>query len=201
MIDRKIKSGDLLLIFLYSNGSKSDFNEPIIGRTRLIKLLFIFTKEFYADFKKDNSIIEKENLPEFFAWKFGPLSKDVLEDLDFFTKIKFIKNKEIKGSIAFEEADEIISYLDDTSLDASIEDEYIEYSFSLSELGKKFVEEKKLFENLSDNQKEIIKQLKSKFNQSSLNEILKYVYEKYPDFTTESIIKDNVLKSSCKPKI
>ncbi len=188
----KIKSPDLLLLLLYSTGSGNDVNEPIAGRTRLIKTIFVFEKEYYSDFRQDNDILEENNLPDFFPWKYGPMSKDVLVDLEFFIKIKFIATKQLKDSLAFEEAEEYTSIINDVSLEQNEEQEYTEEEYKLTDTGKLYVESM-LLPLLSDNQKKMLKQLKQRFNKAPLNKILQYVYEKYPSYTEKSVIKDKVL--------
>ncbi len=191
MAKSKLKSSDLLLLMLYTPGRAKEINEPIAGRTRLTKMVFVFEKECYGLFKKDKSILDKDDLPEFFAWKFGPMSKEVLEDLEFFIKIHFIKYDENKNSLAFEEADEYTALIDDSSLGESSEDEYIEYKYSLTSLGLNYMKEK-IIPIVTENQINIITELKKRFNQINLNEIINYVYSKYPDYTEKSIIKSKV---------
>lgn len=188
----KLKSGDWLLLLLYSRGVNEDANEPITGKTRLVKMIFVFEKECLPLFKKGGCVIDEHSLPEFFPWKFGPMSKDVLEDLDFFVKIKFIQQIEVKNSFAFEEADEISSFTADNSLDTSIERDYIDYTYTLTVIGKKYVEEK-LLSCFKAHEIVLMRELKKRFNKATLREILRYVYEKYEDYTDKSIIKDTVL--------
>lgn len=189
----KLESGDILLLLLYSKGVKDSINEPIIGRTRLTKTIFIFNKEFYKDFSKDNQLLPFDELPEFFPWKFGPMSKDVLEDLEFFIKINFIAVEEIANSLAYEEAQEYSFLMEDVSLANENEKEYVEEMYYLTDLGMKYIESE-LLPCLSVSQLRIIEELKKNFNKASLKQILQYVYEKYPDFIEKSLIKDAVLK-------
>lgn len=188
----KLTSGDLLLLLFYSKGISINYNEPILGRTRLIKMVYVFEKEVYKDFIKDKEIYEDIDLPEFFAWDFGPMSKDVLQDLEFFRKINFIQAEDEKNAFAFEEAQEFSALAEEYSLDDSQEQEYITQKYSLTETGKKYVEQK-LYPNLSPNQKNILDNTKKRFNEASLTKIIEYVYRKYPDSTTKSKIAKKVL--------
>lgn len=170
---KKLRARDLLLLLLYMDGAKSDLNEPISGKTRLLKMIVAFEEELFDDFKKDNDILRKEDLPEFFAWNFGPMSTDVLGDLEFFLKIKFIESKKI-NSLPIEEAEEISAITDDIFLDES-EEEYIEEEYSLSSIGESYVKEK-LIGLLTDNQKDLLRKLKRQFNSASLDDILRHIY-------------------------
>ena len=178
----KLKARDLLLLILYVEGAKPSINEPISGRTRLLKMIVAFEEELFDDFKKDNDIQQKEDLPEFFAWNFGPMSTEVLGDLEFFIKIKFIETKEV-NSLSAEEVEEISAIANDMFLDKNEEEEYTEKEYSLSNIGKKYVEER-LIDLLTENQKNLLRKLKKQFNSASLYKILSYIYnnEKYKKY-------------------
>ena len=60
---------DILLLLLYSPGKTGNPNEPIVGRTRLIKMLFLFKKEALAHFAHGTEISD-ENFYEFFCVEF-----------------------------------------------------------------------------------------------------------------------------------
>jgi uncharacterized protein len=188
----KLTSGDLLLLLIYSKGTTEGVNEPIVGRTRLVKMVFLFEKEVYKDFCKDRCLIEEQDLPDFFAWHFGPMSKEVLQDLEFFIKIHFIEAKEEKNTFAFEEAEEFSSLTKDSSFDEDPEEVYIYQKYFLTDLGKKYVEEN-LLPVLSQNQKEMLSKLKLRLNTASLTKILKYVYTKYPLSALKSKIAGKVI--------
>ena len=132
-----IKARDLLLLLLYIRGVKSNVNESISGRTRLLKMLVVFEEELFDDFKKDNNILKREDLPEFFAWNYGPMSTEVLGDLEFFLKIKFIEAKKV-NSLSTEEIEEISAIADDILLDYD-EEEYTDHAYFISSIGKKYV--------------------------------------------------------------
>ena len=187
----KLKKEDLLLVFLYSKGIGDSVNEPILGRTRLIKLMFIFKEDYSRQFNKDKPLIEYKDLPDFFAWRYGPMSKDVLQDIEFFRRIKFIKTEEAKNALAYEEADELNSLTKEYSLDDNAELEYVYEKYLLTDIGKKYVEDK-LKSVLSKDQWTLIAELKKRFNAASLRKILQYVYSKHPKYTDKSVIKEEV---------
>lgn len=189
---KKLTKEDLLLVFLYAKGVSDSTNEPISGRTRLVKLIYIFKEDYIKQFNKDNFVMAEEDLPDFFAWKYGPMSKDVLQDVEFFRRIKFLKTEEVKNALAFEEADELNSLTEEYSLDDNTELEYVHEKYSLTDIGKKYVEEK-LKSILNDEQWKLIAELKKRFNESSLRKILQYVYSKHPESTDKSIIKDAIM--------
>jgi len=70
-------------------------------------------------------------------------------------------------------------------------DNFMEQEITLTDKGISFTKE--LYSSLSDNQKVLLRQFKKKFNSTPLKAILRYVYQSYPDSSTNSIIKDNIL--------
>lgn len=184
---------DILLLLLYSPGRSTDFNEPIIGRTRLVKMLFLFWKECLKHFKRGTEINE-ENFYEFFSWHFGPFSKQVYDDLMFFILRGFIESSNSESEVLPEAAAEWVEWMRMSSPEADDEGmtEYDEQSFTLSERGVEFA--KKLYESLSKEQKTTLKTFKEKMIRSPLKAILKYVYETYPKFTDRSDIREQILR-------
>lgn len=190
MIDNK---KDILLLFLYSPGVSNDLNEPIRGRTRLAKLLFVFKMEGLVHFKKGTSI-DDSNFYDFFPWNFGPFSSEIYSDIVFFQLRNFIEFDELiaDGSdIAGEEMD----YWDSIT-GAEFENEYfisdyVDQEIKLTEVGLKYTSA--LYSALTSSQKNLLKSYKKKFNSAHLRSIIMYVYSKYPDFAKNSQIRDNIL--------
>ena len=74
MKKEKIRSSkDLLLLFLYAKGRTGKSCEPIVGKTRLVKMAFLFQKEILHKFNLDAQIDESA-MPEFKGHNFGPFS-------------------------------------------------------------------------------------------------------------------------------
>ena len=89
-------------------------------------------------------------------------------------------------------ADEI----DDDWKEASFEcSSKYELEYSLTVVGRKYVD-KKLWNLFSAPQKEKLKNFKAQINKISLNTLLNYVYNKYPETTKESIIVNKYLRKS-----
>lgn len=190
-----LNSKDLLLSFLYSPGIGQDPNEPITGRTKLTKMMFLFEKEIYPQFFKESLQI---NLPDFSPYFFGPFSKQLFEDLAFFESIGMIETKETK--IPLSDVDKIEN---DSVFDSEIEGDIREISFEsekekyelkykLTKCGQKYIESE-IWDNYSKKQKEVLKIFKAQINRISLDSLLKYVYNKYPETTKNSIIANKYL--------
>lgn len=196
---KKLNGKDLLLSFLYSPGIEDKVNEPIVGRTKLTKMMFLFEKEINNKFFKDKEI----ELPNFEPYYFGPFSKDLFDDLSFFLSIEMIETEETNIYISvvnkYESElivdEDIIEYKNDEwscdSIDNNNEEKY-ELKYKLSATGIKYVEDN-IWNQYTENQKQNLKIFKSKINSISLDSLLNYVYNKYPDMAKKSIIIDKYL--------
>ena len=183
---------DILLLLLYSPGVDDKINEPIVGRTRLVKMLFLFKTEALQHFRSGTEINE-DNFYDFFPWNFGPFSSQVYDDLTFFTLRGFIDAEDTPEDALTESAAEWQRWL--TSSNADDEEDgfssYEEQQFRLTEKGVKFAAQ--LYDGLSHTQGKLLKQFKERLNRTPLRAILRYVYEKYPDQIERSQIAEHVL--------
>jgi len=181
---------DYLLLLLYSEGQTKQKNEPISGRTRLTKMLFLFKQELLGKFRKGDET--KIPFYEFFPWNFGPFSSQVYEDLKFFHLRGFIEEtQDDETETSAESAAEwgYATELEDGS-DSNFT-EYVEQRFSLTNKGCRFAED--LFSELTPTQKNILRGFKSKLSSIPLRALLQYVYSEYPEQTENSIIKEKIL--------
>ena len=191
----KLTGKRFLLLLLYAPTSGDEVNVPISGRTRLMKMGFLFKEELTSDFAKDRTFEELE-LPEYFAWKYGPFSGELLNDLEFLVNQNYIKSTSgatpTDAAIAEAQFGEYDYWVDD--LDEFRSREYDEESFELSQKRgiPKAVE---IWAVLSENQKKMISQFKKVLNQASLDRILEYVYKKYQKdgYVDKSIIRERYL--------
>ena len=184
----------LVLIGLDPDGN---IGEGLGGITRLQKYLFLIEKE--------GGISLPVQEFEFKAYKAGPYSSKLYDDLEFLENLGYI-GSEITADATEEEAAEI----EDISFDGLMgdgaeetdgklydgfgaSDAYNERRFILTQKGRKRVEE--LLSNTEYRTTiDSIRKIKSKFNAHSLSDLLYYIYTKYPEMTVESEIKDKVLR-------
>jgi len=182
---------DVLLLLLYSPGISGQFNEPITGRTRLTKLLFLFKTEALEHFRKGTEITD-ENFYQFFPWRFGPFSSQVYDDLTFFILRDFIATTISNEESLPESAEEWARWQEEAEGqfqgDVSV---YQEETFILTPKGVKFAEE--LYASLSSAQKDLLKSFKLRVANAPLRALLKYVYKTYPKMTDESEIAGDIL--------
>lgn len=184
----KLIGSDYLLLLLYLDNKK-----PIKGAIRLTKMMFLFNQEIAPLLK--NKGLDAEKLPEFFAYNYGPFSKELYEQVEFFRGLGFIKVTDINAS---EEMGEVDDWQEDAFIDEMTEQDqdsltedgkYMKYE--IAPQGIKYVEEEIL--PLKLEQLSILETFKSKIVSLYPKQILKYVYTKYPKFTTNSLIRDEVM--------
>lgn len=188
MAKPKLNGADYLLLLLYL-----DNKAPVHGAIRLTKMMFIFEKEITEVLKKNGAVIDK--LPEFFAYNFGPFSKELYEQVEFFRGISFIKVTNLNAHEELVEVDdwEETEFLDefDAQEDHLNQDgKYLKYEIYKNGIN---YTEKELLDKIGEEQKSILERFKRKINSLSPKQLLKYVYTNYPDYTEKSTIKKEVL--------
>lgn len=197
MEKKKLKNGDILLMFLFA-----DNQSPIVGRTRLQKMAYVFEKELKKKFESDKSAKEDKNLSfNFEAYNYGPFSKEVFDLMEFFVNIEAVKVEYRTDDIeeAVDSIDDQIIFNDDmqTIMGQVEDDESLpgDPLYRITDKGISYVKEK-LIGILSEEQIKAITDLKVAFNKYSLNQILKYVYSKYSEMTRNSLIREAVLEKT-----
>lgn len=146
-----IKKSELILLLL--NG---DHRYPINGITRFEKLVFLTQKKVLD--KSENVQIKFDFGPD----RFGPLSMEIYDELDFLKSVGMVKEGERK-------------------------------KYEITDKGVRFLE-KKTSQRVSADMIKSILDIKEEYGKKELNDLLKYVYTKYPDFTVNSEILGRVLE-------
>ena len=185
-----ISKRNILLLMIGTGKDKNDIANGINGITRLQKFLFLLENEDYIK-KIDDGY-------QFEAYKAGPYSPTLYDDLEFLENLGLIKS-EISGVATEEEAADMDFTFEELMDSENIKtaDVYEEKRFKLTEKGltkvESLLESKKYYPIVNG-----IRKIKSKFGNYSLNDLLYYVYTEYPDMTTESEIKDHILRKGYK---
>jgi len=187
----KISSGkDLLMLLLYVKGHKGETAEPISGKTRLMKMIFLFEKELKRRFNLGKAI-DKSAFPDFEAHNFGPFSKDVYRDLDFLEELGFVRSTQNDLDELTEDEMEEAGYWEELGFEEEGDPPSYPTLFTLTGVGRSFVEET-LLAALTDEQVIALEEFKARCTSVGLKSLLRYVYTKYPEYAVESIIKDQV---------
>lgn len=173
---------DAVLLLLYAPGSSGEPCEPIRGRTRFMKLIFLLQRAY--DFPRRAGI---GNYYQFEPFRFGPFSKDLYDDISFLENLGYINAREIGDpSIADLSEDQRILdewlIADDTG--DEIEAAFQEEEFSLTEKGREFAAG--LFNSLSLEQKRAFIEVKQRYGALPLTSLLRFVYRTYPEEASET---------------
>jgi hypothetical protein len=190
----KIKnSKDLILLLLYVPGPKGTPCEPIQGQTRLMKMVFLFEREIARQFSL-GSVIDPAAFPKFEAFDYGPYAGQVYADLEFLVNYRFVDVRAGTDSPASEEERQEFDYWTATNDEvASVDARTIGREFFLSERGRRFVEKQGLWDGLSAQQKDALREFKTRCVTASLRSLLRYVYTNYEDMTKKSLIRHEIL--------
>lgn len=170
------KGPRLPILFLLYAGS----NSPISGAIRLQKMVFLLKNEYKISKRTFTAI-------KFTAHKFGMYSKEIQDDIIFLENMGLISAKN-RDKFSFD------YLMGDEDLNKPVE-------YSLTDKGMKFVgaviaEAGKSDDASKEKMAEILKtcdEVKRKFNSADIKDILKYVYQKYPEYTVNSEILNDVM--------
>ena len=184
----KLLGSDYLLLLLYINNK-----EPIKGSVRLTKMMFLFNEQIAPALKSKG--LDSDKLPDFIPYNYGPFSKDLYEQVDFFTGIGFMQVRDLNETEEMSGVDNIVEkeFADECYKDedeTKSENSYREYR--IAAIGSGFVENE-LLEKITSPQLELLQQYKKKITEMTLKQLLHYVYTRYPQYAEKSLIKDEVL--------
>lgn len=175
---------------------------PIVGITRLQKLLFLIEKE-------GKIVLDASFEP----YRFGPFSKKVQDDIDFLINMGYIESSVDNTSLARErDINEVykmpassflsssiprkqkeLSELESDETEREINEQTEEPIVSKDNVVYRLTEKGKIYlENLPFSLQPIRK-IKNKYCNLSLSDLLSYVYSHYPKYTIESEIRDRYL--------
>jgi uncharacterized protein YwgA len=170
---RRLDREDILLLLL-SALSGCGPKRRVTGITRLEKLMFLLQKETGFSGKFQHKF-------QFEPWKFGPFSKEIYEDLDLLASLNLVRS----------EVQELPSYAEFTEEDKLVESEadepIVQKVFSLTDRGCKVAE--KLRDVISDEDWAEVAQLKKRFEKVPLTRLIQYVYHRYPETTSKSVLE------------
>ena len=116
-----------------------------------------------------------------------------------FSSINFIKINNLKAKEELLEVDDWQEQpFENETVESDKEDELEEdgkyFQYVIEKLGVSFVKEE-ILPNVSNDTIQLLTRFKKKIVSLSPNAILKYVYTNYPDYTKNSVIRDEVLGS------
>jgi DNA-binding PadR family transcriptional regulator len=167
-----LERDDVLLLLLLALSKGGTSKVPSI--TRIEKLMFLLQEETGFSGKLRDKF-------DFRAWKFGPFSKEIYEDLDLLSTLELVdvEERDLANYMEFTEQDELI--------ESERGEPIIEKVFTLTDRGKRVAE--KLKSLISEKDWSEIESLRRRFETSSLTRLIQYVYYKYPETTEKSVLE------------
>lgn len=168
---------ETIILLLYDKPQVAKIRK--VTRTYIEKMLFLLKKE--AGFAISDYTFKSDD--------YGPCAGEMYDDLELLLGLGIIKTQ--KGAI------DVIDKLDDEVHEQSIYDftsvggKKGTLYFELTATGNKVAS--KLYKELSEDEKTRLNYVKREFGSFPLRDIIRYVYNKYPEFTDKSKIKKETL--------
>ena len=175
-----IELDDLIVLLLGTPTKNRALKGRIEGITRLEKLIFLIEQETSIP----KILTEDTN---FKPCNFGPFSDKVYKTVDYLSSYGLIEDT---GSISNsrDESWEQVNVIDD-----EFNDPYATRNFTLTEKGLRYYEV--LIDELRNEMDYIeeLSELKETFGLLKLRQLVRYVYNQYPEMTEQSIIRSSIL--------
>jgi uncharacterized protein len=177
--ERAIETDDVIVLLLGAPGGP---NHPgdLDGVTRLEKLVFLLEHETPVRSWATEAA-------DFRSHKFGPFSAKIYKAADTLSAYGLLRdsaslsdNTEDRWeavNVVFDERDEL--------------DPYTTRTFKLTERGRQYYAA--LIRELPPEAEELLTRFKDRFASLPLRQLVRYVYERYPEFTDKSEIRDEIL--------
>lgn len=171
-----LERDDVLLLLLLAMSDKSKQRAASI--TRIEKLMFLLQKETVFS----GTLHEKF---AFKAWKFGPFSQGIYEDLDLLVSAGLVdvEERELANYVEYTEQE----LIGENPFGPEPGEPVVEKVFSLTDRGKRVAE--KLRDRISEKNWQEITGLKRRFESVPLTRLIQYVYHKYPETAGKSVLE------------
>lgn len=178
----RVENGtDVILVLLHAKSGRQDGKEGIIGNTRLDKMIFLLEKETaFAKYLKDFS---------YEPYNFGPYSSEVFDAIQALRSAGLVKLTPSSSDQFLEEADRY--QIERQLADGDSPGPKSTITYSLTAEGEEVASS--LFLSLTKEERDELQKFKLQFNNMSLQELIRYVYKKYPEYTTESKIRNQFI--------
>ncbi|MCX7733119.1 MAG: hypothetical protein N2248_08190 [candidate division WOR-3 bacterium] len=182
---------DLLLLLLYAPGRTGRTAEPLLGMTRITKLLFLALKELKLD-----RLVPRHY--RFVPYKLGPFAPEIYSDLELLITAGLVRAVSLEPDgtpVLSTDAQTIRQLLELNSGVATAERlDAASLMFELTPQGRALA--RHLYELASRRLHQLdpgLKILKARFGALPLATLLRYVYTRYPEYTTRSEIVEKLL--------
>lgn len=176
--ERAIETDDVVVLLLGAPGG-SDPPGHLDGVTRLEKLVFLLERETPVRSWVTESA-------DFRSHKFGPFSVKIYKAVEALSGYHLLEDS-ARASESEEDRWEAVNVLG-----ADLEDPYTTRTFKLTERGFRYYAA--LIKLLPPDAEDTLTRFKERFATLSLRQLVRYVYERYPEYTDKSEIRDQVLR-------
>jgi hypothetical protein len=171
-----LQAPDLILLLCASSADPSREGR-LHGVTRLEKLLFLLDRE------TDASRLVSDPF-EWRPYNYGPYSKQVYEAVELLEEAGLLTEERRLRGETLDEIEEATVTLADV--------EGVERSFLLTAQGKAVAS---LLAEREPEVAALVEGVGRQYGLMPLNQLIRYIYKRYPDFAENSLIKDQVLAS------
>jgi hypothetical protein len=173
-----IEVDDLVVLLLGAPTVPGQPGGQIQGITRLEKLAFLAEQERKLPWLTEDA--------GFVSHNFGPFSEKVYKAVDTLAAADLVKDS---GALAATTED---AWETEYVIGEVPSDPYATRNLELTERGRRYYNA--LLRDLPDAVEEELTEFKGRFATLPLRQLIRYVYERYPDYTDRSIIRDDVLQ-------
>jgi uncharacterized protein YwgA len=140
--------------------------DPIEGRTRLQKMIFLLQKKF----EEDDGGLSISHKYSFTAYDYGPFSQQLYADLD-----------ELRGEDS--DGERLVVERSDT-----FDRGKVKYQYELTPAGTAFIENELADDDMFQEILRKAEEIKEEFNQLSLSQVIERVYTEYPEYAENSVL-------------
>ena len=180
--DAGLEIDDAVVLLLGAPARVRRLTGRLQGITRLEKLIFLLERETSArDWLTEDG--------DFTAYNFGPFSSKVYQAVDMLAAAEIIEDS---GASSDTEED---TWEEKNVIGGTLEagDPYVTRDFELTERGWRYYQV--LVSRLPEGALEELSAFKNRFASLPLRQLVRYVYQRYEDFTTRSLIRNDGLGS------
>jgi hypothetical protein len=173
-----LETDDAIVLLLGAPGATERDQGRIEGITRLEKLLFLLEKETDAmNWLKEDAQFRSDN--------FGPFSAKAYQEIENLTTYGLVKDSAALSDSLEDtwESEHIIG--------ESTPERYATRNLELTDKGRRYYEA--LLAELPPEAESVVSELKRRFGAIPLRRLIRYVYQRHPEFTDKSIIREDVL--------
>ncbi len=176
-------SMDLLILLLFSPGKRGE-SEPIEGITRLQKLMFLLQQG-----KGPKELVRLAKEYEYEPYKMGPYSSQLGKDIEELKSAGLLGTERLEYLLPDDGAESERGSATDDVMDRGLK-KVASLRFRLTRFGQEVADD--LWKTMDHAQQAELKEFKRFFNSISLRQLLIFVYEKYPKYTSNSTIKNQL---------